>query len=161
VFFRQKRKGLNGQEFEMLKFRSMRAGEAPKDKDGKEMQATQTDPRVTPIGRILRKTSLDETPQILNVLKGDMSIVGPRPHALSHDDYYGKLIESYTGRHKMRPGITGWAQLHGFRGETETVDKMAARVEYDIWYIEHWNIALDIKILLMTPFVVFFQKTAY
>ncbi len=161
IFFRQKRNGFNGEEFEMLKFRSMRVGEAPKDASGKERQATKTDPRITRVGRFIRATSIDELPQIINVLKGDMSLIGPRPHAISHNNYYENLIDRYASRHKMRPGLTGWAQLNGFRGETETVDKMAKRVEHDIWYIENWSLGLDIKILLLTPFVVLFQRTAY
>lgn len=161
IFFKQKRKGVDGREFGMLKFRSMRVGEPPKDKDGKEKQATEDDPRITPIGRILRRLSLDETPQILNVLKGDMSVVGPRPHAISHDNYYEQLIDCYTSRHKIRPGITGWAQLNGWRGETDTLDKMAKRVEHDIWYIENWNLGLDLKIIFLTPLFMFFQKKAY
>lgn len=161
IFFRQKRNGFNGEEFEMLKFRSMRVGEAPKDTSGKEQQATKTDPRITAVGRFIRASSIDELPQIINVLKGDMSLVGPRPHAISHNSYYENLIDRYASRHKMRPGLTGWAQLNGLRGETETVDKMAKRVEYDIWYIENWSLALDIKIILLTPMVVLFQRTAY
>ena len=161
VFFSQKRRGLNGEEFAMLKFRSMRNAPPPLDADGKEKQATKDDPRITWIGRILRKTSLDETPQLLNVLRGDMSLVGPRPHAISHDDYYGQLIDSYTARHKMRPGITGWAQLMGARGETETLDKMEHRVDLDIWYTENWSLALDLKILFLTPFAILFHKKAY
>lgn len=161
VFFRQKRNGFNGHEFEMLKFRSMRVGDAPTDTDGKEKQATRDDPRITTIGRFLRKTSMDELPQLINVLRGDMSLVGPRPHAVSHNTHYAELIERYASRHKMRPGMTGWAQINGLRGETDTLDKMAKRVECDIWYTENWSFALDIKIILLTPFLVLFQKQAY
>lgn len=161
VFFRQKRNGFNGQEFDMLKFRSMRQGEAPLDVTGKELQASKSDPRITPVGAMLRRTSLDELPQLINILKGDMSLVGPRPHAVSHNTYYETLIDRYASRHKMKPGLTGWAQVNGWRGETETLDKMAKRVEYDIWYIENWSMALDLRILLQTPLVMLFQKTAY
>lgn len=161
VFFRQKRHGFNSGEFEMLKFRSMRVGEVVTDEDGKEKQAQVGDARITWVGRILRATSLDELPQLINVLKGDMSLVGPRPHALSHNNYYERLIERYASRHKMPPGLTGWAQLNGWRGETETIEKMAKRVEYDIWYIENWSFALDLKILLLTPLVLLFQRRAY
>jgi Undecaprenyl-phosphate glucose phosphotransferase len=162
VLFRQKRMGFNGQTFEMLKFRSMVTGAAAvTDASGKEQQASQTDARITPVGRFIRKTSLDELPQLINVLRGDMSLVGPRPHALSHDSYYEQLIERYASRHKMKPGLTGWAQLNGWRGETDTLDKMANRVDYDIWYIENWSLALDVRIILLTPFVLLFQKRAY
>ena len=161
VFFQQKRNGFNGQEFGMLKFRNMRAGEAPKDASGKEQQATKTDPRITRVGAFLRRSSLDELPQLINILKGDMSLVGPRPHAVSHNTYYETLIDRYSSRHKMKPGLTGWAQVNGWRGETETIDKMAKRVEYDIWYIENWSMGLDLRILIQTPLVVLFQKTAY
>ena len=162
VFFRQQRGGFNGQTFEMLKFRSMRVGAAAvKDESGKEKQATQDDPRITPIGKFIRKTSIDELPQLINVLRGDMSLVGPRPHAMSHDTYYANMVDRYASRQKMRPGLTGWAQLNGWRGETDTIEKMAKRVEYDIWYIENYSLALDLKILFLTPFIVFRQKTAY
>ena len=162
VFFTQKRGGFNGQTFQMMKFRSMRSDAATvKDASGKEQQATQNDPRITPLGRFLRKSSMDELPQLLNVLKGDMSLVGPRPHAMSHDSYYAQLVDRYASRQKMRPGLTGWAQLNGWRGETDTLDKMAKRVEYDIWYIENYTFGLDLKILFLTPFIVFRQKTAY
>lgn len=161
VFFRQKRNGFNGEEFEMLKFRSMRPGEVVLDKDGKEKQADKNDNRITRVGKFIRKSSLDELPQLINVLRGDMSIVGPRPHAISHNIHYENRIERYASRHKMRPGLTGWAQLNGWRGETDTLDKMAKRIEYDIWYIENWSLALDLKIIVMTPLVLLFQKQAY
>lgn len=162
IFFRQQRGGFNGGNFEMLKFRSMRIGaESQLDANGKEMQAGKTDPRITAIGRFIRRSSIDELPQLINVLRGDMSLVGPRPHVPSHNSYYGKLIDAYASRHKMKPGLTGWAQLNGLRGETDTVDKMAKRVEYDIWYAENWSFWLDVKIIFLTPFVVVFQKTAY
>ncbi|PZP39262.1 MAG: undecaprenyl-phosphate glucose phosphotransferase [Pseudomonas fluorescens] len=162
IFFRQQRGGFNGEEFEMLKFRSMREGsDAVKDENGKEMQALKNDPRVTWIGKIIRKTSLDELPQLINVLRGDMSLVGPRPHVPSHNNYYENLIDVYASRHKMKPGLTGWAQLNGLRGETETLEKMEKRVEFDIWYTQNWSFWMDVKIILMTPFTVLFQKTAY
>ncbi|RYG61975.1 MAG: undecaprenyl-phosphate glucose phosphotransferase [Alphaproteobacteria bacterium] len=162
IFFRQLRGGFNGTNFEMLKFRSMRIGaESQLDASGKEMQAGKTDPRITAIGRFIRRSSIDELPQLINVLRGDMSLVGPRPHVPTHNSYYGKLIDAYASRHKMKPGLTGWAQLNGLRGETDTVDKMAKRVEYDIWYAENWSFWLDVKIIFLTPFVVIFQKTAY
>ena len=123
-------------------------------------QATKSDPRITPIGRILRKTSLDEIPQIFNVLRGEMSLVGPRPHAVSHDLHYAELIDSYAARHHVKPGITGWAQVNGWRGETDTDDKMQARVQFDLYYIEHWSVFFDLKILLLTPFSLF-SKNAY
>lgn len=162
VFFRQKRGGFNGESFEMLKFRSMRVGaDAEKDENGKEKQALKNDSRITPIGAFLRKSSLDELPQLINVLRGDMSLVGPRPHVPSHDSYYGNLIDTYASRHRMKPGITGWAQLNGLRGETDTLEKMAKRVEYDVWYTQNWSFWMDLKILFLTPFVAFFQKNAY
>lgn len=145
VLFRQKRTGYNGQAFDCLKFRSMRVN-AQSDK----MQATENDPRKTKFGDFLRKTSIDELPQFVNVFKGDMSLVGPRPHMEFHTDKYSELISSYMIRHLVKPGITGWAQVNGCRGETKTVDEMKNRVEHDIWYIEHWSPALDIKICLMT-----------
>ena len=114
-------------------------------------QAQRDDARVTRIGRILRRFSIDELPQLLNVLKGEMSLVGPRPHALAHDDEYGQLITFYAARHKVRPGITGWAQVNGLRGATPQVHMMMRRVEHDLWYINHWSLWLDIKVLLLTP----------
>lgn len=161
VLFRQPRGGFNGETFQMLKFRSMVVAPPELDETGKEKQATKDDARITRVGRFLRKSSLDELPQLLNVLRGDMSLVGPRPHALSHDTYYTNLIDHYASRHKMLPGLTGWAQLNGWRGETQTVEQMAKRVEFDIWYAEHWSWQLDVKILFLTPLVLFFQKRAY
>jgi putative colanic acid biosynthesis UDP-glucose lipid carrier transferase len=125
------------------------------------VQAKRNDPRVTRVGRFLRKTSLDELPQLFNVLKGDMSLVGPRPHALSHNEYYSSLLGRYANRHKVKPGITGWAQIHGFRGETDTPEKMRLRVEHDLYYIENWSLWLDLKILVATPFVGFVNRNAY
>lgn len=162
IFFRQQRGGFNGGTFEMLKFRSMRVGAAATvDAAGKEQQAGKDDPRITKVGKFIRRTSLDELPQLINVLRGDMSLVGPRPHAMSHNSYYGDLISRYASRHKMLPGLTGWAQVNGLRGETETLELMAKRVEYDIWYTENWSLGLDLKILLLTPLVLLFQKRAY
>jgi putative colanic acid biosysnthesis UDP-glucose lipid carrier transferase len=143
VLFRQRRYGLNGEEITVYKFRSMTVCE-----DGAEVtQATPQDRRVTRIGRLLRRTSLDELPQLFNVLQGTMSLVGPRPHAVAHNEKYRRLINGYMIRHKVRPGITGLAQVHGLRGETDTVEKMAARVRYDLEYLRHWSPWLDIKIL--------------
>ncbi len=157
VFYRQQRHGWNGEAFEMLKFRSMFVHA---EQDGQVTQATVGDTRITPFGAFLRRTSLDELPQFFNVLKGDMSIVGPRPHAVAHNDYYSEKIDGYMLRHKMKPGITGWAQVNGWRGETDTLDKMQKRVEYDLWYIEHWSLWLDIKIIIMTLFKGFVHSNA-
>lgn len=157
VFFRQRRYGLDGREIRVWKFRTMTVCE-----DGPTVvQAQKTDPRVTPIGAFLRRTSLDELPQLLNVLKGDMSLVGPRPHATAHNEEYRQLIQGYMLRHKVRPGMTGLAQVHGCRGETETVDKMARRVEWDLRYIREWSLWMDIKILIQTFWVVLRGQNAY
>lgn len=145
IYFRQERTGYNGKSFKCLKFRSMRI-----NKDANKRQATKDDPRITPLGHFLRHTNLDELPQFINVLKGDMSVVGPRPHMLEHTEYYSSLINDYMIRHYVAPGITGWAQTHGERGETRTVEDMQRRVEKDIWYIEHWSVWLDIQIILKT-----------
>ena len=157
IFYRQQRHGWNGEAFEMLKFRSM---VVHSEQDGQVTQATVGDARITPFGAFLRRTSLDELPQFFNVLKGDMSIVGPRPHAIAHNDYYSEQIDGYMLRHKMKPGITGWAQVNGWRGETDTLDKMQKRVEFDLWYIEHWSLWLDIKIIIMTLFKGFVHSNA-
>lgn len=157
VFFRQRRGGLHGKPFHVIKFRTMRVLE-----DGPALaQATRDDPRVTRIGGFLRRTSLDELPQLWNVLKGDMSLVGPRPHALAHDQHYARLIRSYPLRHRMKPGITGLAQVGGLRGETATLEAMAARVDADIRYIECWTFLGDIRILLATARIIFFDRSAY
>jgi putative colanic acid biosysnthesis UDP-glucose lipid carrier transferase len=146
VLFRQRRYGLNGEEISVYKFRSMTVQE-----NGPVVaQATRNDRRVTPFGGLLRRSSLDELPQILNVLQGKMSLVGPRPHAVAHNEQYRKLISGYMIRHKVRPGITGWAQVNGLRGETDTIDKMSARIKYDIDYLNNWSVWLDLKILLRT-----------
>ncbi len=157
IFFRQRRYGLDGREILVWKFRSMRTC----DNGPVVMQATREDPRITPIGKILRKTSLDELPQLFNVIEGTMSLVGPRPHATAHNERYRKLIRGYMLRHKVKPGITGLAQVEGFRGETETLDKMQKRVDCDHRYIREWSVWLDLKILLRTFFVVFKQQNAY
>jgi Undecaprenyl-phosphate glucose phosphotransferase len=157
VFFRQRRHGYNHRVIEVLKFRTMRVLE-----DGENVrQATKNDSRVTRVGAFLRRTSLDELPQFWNVIRGEMSVVGPRPHAIAHNTYYGKLIEKYANRHRVKPGITGWAQVHGFRGETTDPDMMAKRVGYDLEYIETWSIWLDLKIVMMTPLFGLFRRSAY
>lgn len=151
IIFKQRRYGLYGEEILVYKFRSMTVCE-----DGSAItQATKQDQRVTPFGAFLRKTSLDELPQFINVLQGRMSIVGPRPHAVAHNEMYRKLITGYMIRHKVKPGITGWAQVNGLRGETETLSKMKARIDYDIDYLRNWSLKLDIYIILKTILVVF------
>ncbi len=147
VFFRQKRYGFNNRIFMIYKFRSMADGAEPV---GEVAQARRGDPRVTAVGRWLRRTSLDELPQLFNVLKGDMSLVGPRPHAVEHNHLYSQEISRYYARHRVKPGLTGWAQINGYRGETETTAKMEKRIEYDLYYIENWSIAFDLRILLST-----------
>jgi putative colanic acid biosynthesis UDP-glucose lipid carrier transferase len=157
VLFRQRRYGLNGEQIMVYKFRSMTVCE-----DGAVVtQATKNDQRVTPLGRILRSTSLDELPQLLNVLQGHMSVVGPRPHAVAHNEQYRKLINGYMIRHKVRPGITGLAQVNGLRGETETVDKMRERVQFDLEYLSHWSPWLDVKIIFKTVWVLIRGQEAY
>jgi Undecaprenyl-phosphate glucose phosphotransferase len=158
ILFRQKRHGWGAREIEIYKFRTMvqtpNAGEHA-------LQARRNDPRVTRIGRFLRRTSLDELPQFINVLQGRMSIVGPRPHPLWLSRQHMELIDAYMKRHKVKPGITGWAQINGFRGETDTLEKMQKRVEYDLYYIENWSLWFDIKIILMTPLSGFTHRNAY
>lgn len=154
IIFRQSRRGFNGKPFEILKFRTMTVCE-----NGETItQATKRDARITRIGRFLRMTSIDELPQLWNVLRGHMSLVGPRPHALAHDNYYDELISKYVYRHHMKPGLTGWAQVNGFRGETPTIDLMEKRVEYDVWYVDNWSIWLDLKIMGRTASAVMFQE---
>lgn len=156
VIFRQRRNGFGGREFTIYKFRSMTVME-----DGaKVVQAQRNDRRVTRVGRFLRASSLDELPQVLNVLFGHMSVVGPRPHAIAHDDAYSKLIAGYAFRHHVKPGITGWAQVQGLRGETAELELMARRIEMDLWYINNWSILIDIKIILKT-FIEVLRKDAY
>ena len=146
IIFKQRRYGLDGHEIVVYKFRTMKVCE-----DGAEVpQATQNDDRVTALGRFLRRTSLDELPQFFNVLQGTMSIVGPRPHAVAHNEYYRRLIPGYMLRHKVRPGLTGWAQVNGWRGETETLDKMEKRVEFDLDYLRRWSLGFDLKIIWLT-----------
>jgi putative colanic acid biosynthesis UDP-glucose lipid carrier transferase len=157
ALFKQRRHGLNGEIIKIYKFRTM----STLDDGDVVIQATKDDARITPIGKILRRTSLDELPQFINVLQGSMSIVGPRPHALSHNEHYRELIDSYMQRHKVKPGITGWAQVNGFRGETDTLEKMQARVDFDLYYINHWSLGLDLKIIMLTVFNGFSGKTAY
>ncbi len=159
IFYRQKRHGFNHQIINVLKFRTMR--ETGADIDGEVQQAKRNDSRITRVGAFLRKTSLDELPQLINVLRGEMSLVGPRPHAIEHNSYYGKLVENYANRHRVKPGITGWAQVNGLRGGTEDHRLMEERVKYDLEYIENWSIWLDIKILFMTPIYGFISKNAY
>ena len=157
VLFKQRRYGLNGEKIRIYKFRSMRVCE-----DGSSIvQATRSDRRVTAFGRLLRRTSLDELPQIFNVLQGKMSLVGPRPHAVAHNEQYRQLIEGYMFRHKVRPGITGWAQVNGLRGETDTVERMRARVEYDLEYLRNWSLWMDLKIVLRTMRLMFGDPRAY
>ena len=157
VFFKQRRYGLNGKEISVWKFRSMSVLE-----DGAEVkQATKGDARITPLGAFLRKTSLDELPQFINVLQGQMSIVGPRPHAVAHNEQYRQIIGDYMLRHKVKPGITGWAQINGWRGETDTLEKMEKRVEFDLYYIRNWSFYLDLKIIFLTIFRGFTDNNAY
>jgi Undecaprenyl-phosphate glucose phosphotransferase len=157
VFFRQERYGFVNRVFRIWKFRTMRHG-APASTT---LQATRNDARVTRVGRFLRRTSLDELPQLFNVLNGTMSLVGPRPHAVDHNEEYSKLIRGYFARHRVKPGITGLAQVNGFRGETETVEKMEARVRYDIHYVENWSLFLDAKILATTVLAILRDRNAY
>lgn len=157
IFFRQRRNGFNGKTFEILKFRTMHVLE-----DGLQIkQASKNDPRVTRIGRLLRRSSIDELPQLLNVIRGEMSLVGPRPHALSHNSEYEQLIANYAFRHHVKPGVTGWAQVNGHRGETHHIDQMKRRVEHDLWYINNWSLWLDLQIVLRTVFVTLRQTSAY
>jgi Undecaprenyl-phosphate glucose phosphotransferase len=158
VLFRQKRLGFNNNAFEILKFRTMVHVPGP---ELEVPQAQRNDPRVTRVGRFLRRTSLDELPQLLNVLQGNMSLVGPRPHALAHNDQYAALIGGYLGRHRVQPGITGWAQVNGLRGETDTLEKMQRRIDYDLAYIENWSLLLDLKILVRTVLFCFSSRNAY
>ncbi|WP_262690035.1 undecaprenyl-phosphate glucose phosphotransferase [Kordiimonas aestuarii] len=157
VFFRQERHGFANGTFKVFKFRSMYF-KPPQDNEFR--QATKSDPRVTRLGRIIRRTSIDELPQLLNVVKGDMSLVGPRPHPVALSDQVLNDVEAYLARHKVKPGITGWAQIHGLRGETDTLEKMTKRVEYDLWYVDHWSVWLDLRILIMTA-PALLDKNAY
>jgi putative colanic acid biosynthesis UDP-glucose lipid carrier transferase len=145
VFFVQKRTGLHGAEFNCYKFRSMHL-----NKEAHEVQAEDNDPRATRIGQFLRHSNLDEIPQFWNVLKGEMSVVGPRPHMLKHTEKYATTIDHYMDRHWVRPGVTGWAQVQGLHGSTHTLEQMAQRVHLDLWYVQHWSFGLDLKIIGMT-----------
>jgi len=157
IFFKQRRYGLDGEEFWVYKFRSMRVCE------DQQMipQATRNDPRVTRFGAFLRRLSLDELPQLLNVVNGTMSLVGPRPHAVAHNEFFRTRISGYMLRHKVQPGLTGWAQVNGWRGETQTVEKMKKRIEHDLEYIQHWSLWLDLKIIFLTVFRVLKDRRAY
>ncbi|MBM7072039.1 undecaprenyl-phosphate glucose phosphotransferase [Shewanella sp. 202IG2-18] len=157
IIFKQKRYGIDGKSIEVYKFRSMSVME----NSDKVIQATKNDARLTPVGAFIRKTSLDELPQFVNALQGRMSIVGPRPHAVAHNEEYRKLVDGYMLRHKVKPGITGWAQVNGWRGETDTLDKMEKRVEYDLNYIRNWSLGFDLKIIFGTIFKGFINKNAY
>jgi Undecaprenyl-phosphate glucose phosphotransferase len=158
VLFKQKRKGADGRVFTIYKFRSMRLHTEAK---GTLSQATRDDKRVTRVGAFLRRTSLDELPQFFNVLRGDMSVVGPRPHALEHDDLYQKVVAGYINRYRIKPGITGWAQINGFRGETDRIEKMERRVEHDLYYLGHWSFALDMRIIGATIVAGLVHRNAY
>ncbi|MFZ2858705.1 undecaprenyl-phosphate glucose phosphotransferase [Acidovorax sp.] len=158
VLYQQLRHGWNGEEIWVYKFRSMVVHQ---ETDFQVTQARRNDARITPLGAFLRRTSLDELPQFINVLQGRMSIVGPRPHAVAHNEHYKELVPGYMLRHKVKPGITGWAQVNGFRGETDTLDKMEKRVEYDLHYIENVSLWLDLKIIVATVFKGFVHKNAY
>ncbi len=157
IFFKQERSGINGKVFTMYKFRSMHV-----NKDADKIQATENDPRKTKFGNFLRKSSIDELPQFINVFKGDMSVVGPRPHMLLHTEMYSKLISQYMVRHLVKPGVTGWAQVTGYRGETKELEQMEGRVRRDIYYIENWSLWLDIRIMFMTVYnAIAGDKNAY
>ncbi|MBE7197097.1 MAG: undecaprenyl-phosphate glucose phosphotransferase [Parafilimonas terrae] len=161
ILFRQKRHGFNNELIEVYKFRSMYVDQCDA---GAAKMVTRGDPRVTPVGRFIRKTSLDELPQLFNVLKGDLSLVGPRPHALqakAANTLYDQVVDGYFARHKVKPGITGWAQVNGWRGETDTSEKLQRRVEHDLYYIENWSVLLDLQIMLTTPFALLKTENAY
>jgi Undecaprenyl-phosphate glucose phosphotransferase len=157
VLFRQRRKGFNAKKFVIFKFRTMTVME-----DGPAvLQAKRSDPRVTGVGKILRRSSIDELPQLLNVILGDMSLVGPRPHALAHDDHYGDLLSEYAFRHHVKPGITGWAQVKGYRGETARIEQMKGRIDCDLWYVNNWSLLLDLKIMALTCVAVMRRNNAF
>jgi Undecaprenyl-phosphate glucose phosphotransferase len=158
VLFKQKRHGLDGKTIKVWKFRSMRLHA---EHAGQVTQATRRDPRVTAFGGFLRRTSLDELPQFINVLQGKMSIVGPRPHAVEHNHLYKSIVQNYMQRHRVKPGITGWAQVNGLRGETDTVDKMSARVEYDLHYMQNWSVMFDLRIIALTVFKGLVNRNAF
>jgi putative colanic acid biosynthesis UDP-glucose lipid carrier transferase len=157
IFFKQERTGLKGEDFDCYKFRTMHVNE-----DSDKLQAVKNDPRKTKVGDFLRKTNIDEIPQFFNVLKGDMSVVGPRPHMLKHTEDYSALIDTYMIRHFVKPGLTGWAQVNGYRGETKKLEQMERRVEMDVWYIENWTPWLDFKIVVKTIVnIIVGEKNAY
>ncbi|CAG9207109.1 Sugar transferases involved in lipopolysaccharide synthesis [Burkholderia vietnamiensis] len=158
VLFRQRRKGVDGREFDILKFRTMRVHRV---QPGVIRQASRHDTRITRVGAFLRRTSLDELPQFFNVLCGQMSVVGPRPHAVEHDDFYRQLIDCYMYRYRVRPGITGWAQVNGYRGETRKVEAMEARVKFDLFYMQNWSFAFDMKIIVLTIVRGFIGRNAF
>jgi putative colanic acid biosynthesis UDP-glucose lipid carrier transferase len=157
ALFRQERYGFNNEIFNVYKFRSMYHN----PNVTVVAQASRRDPRVTAVGRFLRRSSIDELPQLFNVLEGSMSLVGPRPHAVPHNVEYGRIIAGYNARHNVKPGITGWAQVNGHRGETDTAEKMRQRVECDLYYIEHWSLFFDFKVMILTAVKIWFQKSAY
>jgi len=157
ALFRQCRRGFNGRPFQIFKFRTMSVQE-----DGDRIVAAQrNDSRVTRVGNWLRRTSIDELPQLLNVLQGSMSIVGPRPHALAHDTEFEELLDNYAYRQHVKPGVTGWAQVHGYRGEMRTIEDIEQRIKYDLWYIDNWSLKNDFKIILMTVTEIIDGKNAY
>jgi Undecaprenyl-phosphate glucose phosphotransferase len=158
VIFRQRRKGADGKVFQIYKFRTMRVHT---EEQGVVRQATRGDSRITRVGAFLRRTSLDELPQFFNVLSGDMSVVGPRPHAIEHDELYRKVVSGYIHRYRVKPGITGWAQVNGFRGETDQIEKMQGRVEHDLYYLRNWSFALDMRIVAATIWHGFRHTNAY
>lgn len=158
VFFRQERTGFNGRIFRIFKFRTMSVEASAA---GEVQQATRGDPRVTRLGRFLRRSSVDELPQLLNVMRGEMSLVGPRPHAVQHDRTFAQIIGEYPARMKVKPGITGWAQINGLRGEVSTPEDIEARVRYDLYYVDHWSVLFDLKIMILTVVHGFFNKKAY
>ena len=157
IIFRQRRRGFNGRPFQIFKFRTMSVLE-----DGENIvQAEPNDVRITSVGSWLRRTSIDELPQLINVLQGSMSAVGPRPHAMAHDNKFDKIVGNYAYRHHVKPGLTGWAQVHGYRGQTPTVWDVEQRIKLDLWYIDNWNLAVDLKILFMTASELLLGKNAY
>ena len=158
IIFRQKRYGFNNGTIEIFKFRTMRVNH---DESNPAIQARRDDQRLTRVGRWLRRTSLDELPQLFNVLRGEMSVVGPRPHMVEHNQQYAALIETYLARHRVKPGITGWAQVNGWRGETDTLEKMEGRIRHDLYYIEHWSLSFDLRILARTLLVGLIHPNAY
>jgi Undecaprenyl-phosphate glucose phosphotransferase len=158
VFFKQKRHGWDGKPITIWKFRTMKVHQ---EENGKVTQATRNDTRVTKLGALLRHTSIDELPQFFNVLQGRMSIVGPRPHAIEHNEFYKDSVSRYMLRHKVKPGITGWAQINGYRGEIDNLEKMKKRIEYDLFYIENWSVWFDLKIIAATLIKGLINKNAY